>query len=179
MSSKQRLPVSGAAGEKIGAIYPGKPCCFVSQGQPCKWILIWCSRSLNGVFIIAGGQRYWFMNYVYQKTLSVSTWSCPIPAKQLNGMNEKCLSILVLITHCKMAISCGSNLLKDRSNWSSAGEKSNVGGVGRGGERSKCCRRGEKRRLSFLVLSKLATALESAFWRALCHLKSWSTLFSI
>lgn len=29
-----------------------------------------------------------------------------------------------------MAISCGSNLLKDRSKWSSAGEKSNVGGLG-------------------------------------------------
>lgn len=43
-------------------------------------------------------------------------------------MNEKCLSILVLITHCKMAISCGSNLLKDRSKWSSAGKKVILGG---------------------------------------------------
>lgn len=64
-------------------------------------------------------------------------------------MNEKCLSILVLITHCKMAISCGSNLLKDRSKWSSAGEKSNVGGLGEEEREVNVAEGGKKEALFF------------------------------
>lgn len=36
---------------------------FCISGAAFKWILIWCSGSISGVFIIAEGQWYRFMNY--------------------------------------------------------------------------------------------------------------------
>lgn len=48
-----------------------------------------------------------------------------------------------------MAISCGSNLLKDRSKWSSAGEKSNVGGLGEEEREVNVAEGGKKEALFF------------------------------
>jgi len=59
-------------------------------------------------------------------------------------MHEKWLSILVLIMRCRIASSCGSNLLKDRSKSSSVGKDVMLGGWEQEGERSKYCRKVKK-----------------------------------
>lgn len=74
---------------------------------------------------------------------------------------------LVLIMHCKIPSSCGSNLLKDRSIHSLIGEN---------------CKFWEKEEEEekFLALLKMLTALGSVFSRVSCDLKSYrSTSFSI
>lgn len=82
---------------------------------------------------------------------------------QLNRMNEKWLSVLLLITHCKMVHSCGSDVLKDRSKHSSLGKRV-IFGESRG-ERNKFCRKGEK---EILLLS----FVQANLWSWKCDYKS-------
>ena len=67
-------------------------------------------------------------------------------------MNEKWLSILVLIMQCKITSSYGSNLLKDRSKHSLAGEECDFRRLGGGGERRNSAE-GEKKNRRFFFLS--------------------------
>lgn len=66
-------------------------------------------------------------------------------------MNEKWLSILVLIMQCKITSSYGSNLLKDRSKHSLVGEECDFGRLGGGGERRNSAE-GEKKNRRVFVL---------------------------
>lgn len=81
---------------------------------------------------------------------------------QLNRMNEKWISVLVLITHCKMVCLSGTDVLKDRSKHSSLGKR--VIFRESRGER-KFCRKGEK---EILVLS----FVQAYHWLWKCDYKS-------